>query len=144
MHECSGTECQSLEKNFHISAEIDSNCVCWCQLCAGLWSLTGSVGAPHWPFSPDMSAGPKSTFLLAEHSHGTLLKKAATSSWPEISVQYKVLSHNTSGLKPVGSILILLVQNARLQEELCGHRTYSASGKTGIMNFTEVWTKVCF
>lgn len=143
MHECSGIEYQSLEKEFHISAEIDSNSVCWCQLCAGLWSLTGSVeGVPHCPFSPDMSAGPKSTFLLAEHSHGTPLKKAATRSWPEISVQYKVLSHNTSDLKPVGSIVILLVQKARLQEELCGRRTYSASGKTGIMNFTEVWTKV--
>lgn len=73
---------------------------------------------PHCPFFPDMSAGPKGTFLLAESSHGTLLKKAAASSWPEISMQYKVLSHSTSGLKPVGSILILLVaQKARLQEE---------------------------
>lgn len=39
-----------------------------------------------------MSAGPKSAFLLAESSHGTLLKKASISFWPEISMQYKMLS----------------------------------------------------
>lgn len=51
-------------------------CGCWCHPCAGLWSLTGSVEeVPLCPFFPDMSAGPKGTFLLAESSHGTLLKK---------------------------------------------------------------------
>lgn len=42
-----------------------------------------------------MSAGPEDTLLLVEHSHGTPLKMAITSSWPGISIQYKVLFHNT-------------------------------------------------
>ena len=84
-----------------------------------------------------MSAGPEDSLLLAERSHGTPLKKAVTSSWPEISMQCKTLFNNTSGLKDVGSILILLraiMQKARLQEKPCGHWKYSASGKTDIMN----------
>lgn len=43
-----------------------------------------------------MSAGPEDIRLLGEHSHGTPLKKAITSSWPEIPIQHKMLFHNTS------------------------------------------------
>lgn len=97
MHECSGTECQSLEKKFHISTKTDSsvcvnaNFVQGCDI-----SITDSVEEePHHLFLPDMSAGPEYTLLFVEHSHGTPPKKAITSSWPEISIQYKMLFHNT-------------------------------------------------
>lgn len=52
-----------------------------------------------------------------------------------------MLFDSISALKPVESILLLLLckvvlQNLKLQEELCRHRPYSASGKNDIMKLT--------